>query len=157
MRQPDGSCIIATEHSTQIIPPNRANIAIGYISSAHRFGGLDLLSGLREVLQTSSSNPILARLRDGVSAREECLLIKHFAQALGPIPYNDTADTPEALMRSIKNNLPIGTSFWELAHRNGLLRTNGTINPTAIAKTFSYGQRGGNTPLETTEARMNQV
>lgn len=28
IRQPDGSCVIATEHSTQVIPANRANMAI---------------------------------------------------------------------------------------------------------------------------------
>lgn len=66
------------------------------------------------------------------------MLIKHFAHALGPIAYDEKADSPDALMRSIKNNLPIGTSFWELAHQNGLLRMDGTINPIAIARTFSY-------------------
>ncbi len=55
-------------------------------------------------------------MKDGVSKKEECNLIKHYAHALGIIDYRKNIDEPEALIESIKNCLPLGKSFWQLAH-----------------------------------------
>lgn len=94
------------------------------------------MGGLHETLQSYWNSPVLAKMKDGVSNREQCNLIKHYASALGIEGYNQLADTPDALVQSIKNSLPIGTSFWELAKNRGLLRKDGTINPLALGKTF---------------------
>ncbi|MDD2745775.1 MAG: hypothetical protein PHU93_04520, partial [Candidatus Gracilibacteria bacterium] len=132
----NGSCSIITPYSIQIIPPEKTNIALGYISAARIFPGLDFMGGLHETLQSYWNSPVLAKMKDGVSNREQCNLIKHYASALGIEGYNQLADTPDALVQSIKNSLPIGTSFWELAKNRGLLRKDGTINPLALGKTF---------------------
>jgi len=132
----NGSCSIITPYSIQIIPPEKTQIALGYIAVAKVFPGLDLMGGLHEALQSCYRHPVLAKMKDGVSKKEQCNLIKHYASALGIHGYNQNVDTPEALIQSIKNSLPIGTNFWELANNNGLLRPNGTINPLALGKTF---------------------
>lgn len=132
----DGSYSIVTPYSVEVIPPEKSKIAIGYISVASEFDGLGLISGLHETLQSHANHPILSKMKDGVSRIEKCNLIKHFADVLGVDGYNENADTPKALMNSIRNCLPFGKSFWELAQERGLTRPDGTINPLAIGQTF---------------------
>jgi hypothetical protein len=112
-----GSVSIFSQYSneTMTIPPAKAKIALGFISVAKIFPGLDFMGSLREVLQSNASHPLLSKMKDGSTNRERCDLIKFFSETLGITGYNANADTPEALIQSIKNCLPIGKSFPELA------------------------------------------
>lgn len=118
------------------------------------------MGGLHETLQSYWNSPVLAKMKDGVSNREQCNLIKHYASALGIQGYNELADTPDALVQSIKNSLPIGTSFWELAKNRGLLRNDGTINPIALGKTFEvqydYKKPENRQPIKKMEENLVQ-
>lgn len=113
----NGSCTVVTPYSKETIPPEKANIAIGFISVAKIFPGLDFMDGLHEALQSYSTNPLLSKMKDGCSKREECNLIKHYAELLGIAGFNENADTPDALVQSIKNCIPLGESFTGLARK----------------------------------------